>query len=46
MRYTLAIRLAFIVLGEDLLEADPYTLHKTRPEAVVMEGELIRGALR
>ena len=36
----------FVVLGEDLFEADPYTLHKTRPEAVVMEGELIRGTLR
>jgi hypothetical protein len=36
----------FVVLGEDLFEADPYTLHKTRPEAVVMEGELIWGALR
>ena len=36
----------FVVLGEDLFEADPYTIHKTRPEAVVMEGELISGALR
>jgi len=35
-----------VVLGEDLFEADPYTLHKIRPEAVVMEGELIWGALR
>ena len=36
----------FVVLGEDLFAVDPYTLHTTRPEAVVMEGELIRGALR
>ena len=36
----------FVVLGEDLFAADPYSLHKTLPEAVVMEGELIRGALR
>ena len=36
----------FVVLGEDLFAADPYTLHKTLPEAVVMEGELIQGALR
>ena len=36
----------FVVLGEDLFAADPYTLHKILPDAVVMEGELIRGALR
>jgi len=36
----------FVVLGEARFEADPYSLHKTRPDAVVMEGELIRGALR
>jgi len=35
----------FVVLGEDLFEADPYTLYKTRPEAVVMEGELIWGVI-
>ena len=50
MRYTLAIEAGkdadFAVLGEDLFEADPYTLHETRPEAVVTEGELIGGALR
>jgi hypothetical protein len=36
----------FVVLSEDLFETDPYALHKTKPEAVVMEGELISGALR
>ena len=35
----------FVVLSEDLFETDPYALHKTKPEAVVMEGELISGAL-
>ena len=35
----------FVVLGEDLFEVDPYALSATRPDAVVMEGELIQGAL-
>jgi predicted amidohydrolase YtcJ len=35
----------FVVLGENVFDADPYTLHATKPDAVVMEGELIQGAL-
>ena len=35
----------FVVLGENLFDVDPYTLHATKPNAVVMEGELIQGAL-
>lgn len=34
----------FVVLNEKLFETNPYALHKTKPEAVVMEGELISGA--
>jgi len=33
----------FVVLGEDLFEADPYAIHKIKPDAVVMEGLLIQG---
>ena len=33
----------FVVLGEKLFEADPYAIHKIKPDAVVMEGVLIQG---
>jgi len=35
----------FVVLGEDLFETDPYAIHKIKPDAVVMEGAVIQGAL-
>jgi len=35
----------FVVLGENLFDVDPYTLHAIKPNAVVMEGKLIQGAL-
>ncbi len=35
----------FVVLGENVFDVDPYALHATKPDAVVMEGELIQGAL-
>ena len=35
----------FVVLGQDLVEVDPYTLHTVKPDAVVLEGELVQGSL-
>jgi predicted amidohydrolase YtcJ len=35
----------FVVLEENLFDANPYAIHKTRPDAVVMEGVLIQGDL-
>lgn len=34
-----------IVLGENLFTVDRWSIHKIKPEAVIMEGELIHGAL-
>ena len=33
-----------VVLPEDLFTADPYTLHKLKPDVVMMQGEIIRGS--
>ena len=35
----------FVVLGQNLMEVDPYALHTVKPDAVVMEGELVQGSL-
>jgi len=35
----------FLVLEQNLMEVDPYTLHTVKPDAVVMEGELVQGSL-
>lgn len=34
-----------VVLDENLFEMDPYQIHKIKPKAVIMEGELIQGKL-
>ncbi len=36
----------FVVLDDNLFQTDPYTLHKLRPAAVVMEGVKIQGSLK
>ena len=33
----------FVVLNDDLFEMDAYAMHKIKPAAVVMEGELVQG---
>ena len=35
-----------VVLDRNLFEIDRYEIHTVRPEAVIMEGEIIRGSLR
>jgi len=35
----------FLVLGDNLFEVDPYTMHTIKPVAVVMQGALKQGAL-
>ncbi len=35
----------FVVLPGNLFEADPYTIHIMKPDAVVMEGEITQGTL-
>ena len=35
----------FVVLPENLFEANPREIYKMMPDAVVMEGELIQGSL-
>ena len=34
-----------VVLDRNLFEIDRYEIHEVRPEAVIMEGEIIRGSL-
>ena len=34
-----------VVLNENLFEMDRYDIHKIKPSAVMMEGELIHGEL-
>ncbi len=34
-----------VVLDRNLFEIDRYEIHEIRPEAVIMEGEIIRGSL-
>ena len=34
-----------VVLDRNLFEVDRYEIHEVRPEAVIMEGEIIRGSL-
>lgn len=34
-----------VVLGENLFDADPYTIHMIKPDAVMMEGEVVQGKL-
>jgi predicted amidohydrolase YtcJ len=36
----------FVVLSENLFDVDPYSIHTIKADAVVMEGEVIQGALR
>ncbi len=35
----------FVILNQDLFEADPYDIWKLKPSAVVMEGRVIQGSL-
>ena len=35
----------FVVLGQNLTEIDPYKLQTVKPDAVVMDGELLQGSL-
>ena len=39
-------RADFVVLNQNLLEADRYDIHKTRPDAVIMDGKLVSGTLQ
>jgi len=34
-----------VILGQNLFETDRYAIHKVRPDAVVMEGEVVQGTL-
>ena len=36
----------FVVLKESLFDMDPYSIYKTKPRAVVMEGDIIQGGLQ
>ncbi len=35
-----------VILDEDLFSMDPYSIHKIRPAAVIMEGEVVQGSLQ
>jgi predicted amidohydrolase YtcJ len=35
----------FVILSDYIFDQDPYTIHKIKPEAVVMEGQIIQGNL-
>ncbi|MGI9234190.1 MAG: amidohydrolase family protein, partial [Woeseiaceae bacterium] len=34
-----------VMLGQNLFDADPYTLHTMKPDAVILEGGLVQGSL-